>query len=142
MIGTASDARFDVVREFGGIPVSYGAGLEERVREAAPEGISAALDTVGTDEAVDVSLALVADRARIVTIAAAPRAQADGFLAIGGQLPSSATFRDAARPRLIQLAAEGKLVVPIARVFPLDGALDALKLLSGQHPGGKLALEP
>jgi NADPH:quinone reductase-like Zn-dependent oxidoreductase len=141
-IGTASEARFDVVREFGGIPVAYGPGLEDRVRAAAPDGIAAALDTVGTDEAADVSLALVSDRSRIVTIAAAPRAKADGFVAIGGQLPASAAFRDAVRPRLIQLAAEGKLVVPIARVFPLDDALEALELLSGQHPGGKLALEP
>ena len=53
--------------------MAYGAGLEERVREAAPEGIAAALDCVGTDEAVDVSLAMVPERARIVTIAAKQR---------------------------------------------------------------------
>jgi hypothetical protein len=35
--------------------------------------VVAALHCVGTDEAVDVSLALVADRERIVTIAAAER---------------------------------------------------------------------
>jgi NADPH:quinone reductase-like Zn-dependent oxidoreductase len=142
VIGTASEGRFDVVREFGGIPVVYGPGLEQRVRDAAPEGIAAALDTVGTDEAVDVSLALVADRARIVTIAAQARVASDGIIGIGGQLPASAAFRDRVRPELIVLAAEGKLVVPIARSFPLDDALEALKLLSGQHPGGKLALLP
>jgi NADPH:quinone reductase len=140
VIGTASAGRFDEVRKFGGIPVAYGDGLEQRVRDAAPEGIAAAIDTVGTDEAVDVSLALVADRSRIVTIAAAARAEKDGFLAIGGMMPASGAFRDEARPRLIQLAAAGKLVVPLARTFPLDQALDALTLLSGQHPGGKLAL--
>lgn len=142
VIGTSSEARFDVVREFGVIPVAYGPGLEQRVRDAAPEGIDAALDTVGTDEAVDVSLALVADRARIVTIAAQARVPADGIVGIGGQLPASAAFRDRVRPELIALAAKGKLVVPIARTFPLDDALEALKLLSGQHPGGKLALLP
>jgi NADPH:quinone reductase len=141
VIGTASESRFDEVRRFGGIPVAYGPGLEQRVRDAAT-GIAAAIDTVGTDEAVDVSLALVADRQRIVTIAAAARAQADGFLAIGGMMPASGLFRDQARAGLIQLAAEGKLVVPIARTFPLDDALDALSVLSGQHPGGKLALLP
>ena len=40
------------------------------------------------------------------------------------------------------MAAAGELVVPIARTFLLDDAMDALKLLSGQHPGGKLALIP
>src|SRR4051794_28556688 len=55
VIGTCSPARSDEVRRFAGEPVSYGAGLEERVRATAPEGIDAALDCVGTDEAVDVS---------------------------------------------------------------------------------------
>jgi NADPH:quinone reductase-like Zn-dependent oxidoreductase len=142
VIGTSSEARFDVVREFGGIPVVYGPGLEQRVRDVAPEGIAAALDTVGTDEAVDVSLALVADRARIVSIAAGPRIAEVGIVGIGGQMPASAAFRDRVRPALIALAAEGKLVVPVARTFPLDDALEALTLLSGQHPGGKLALLP
>jgi NADPH:quinone reductase len=141
VIGTSSEARFDVVREFGGIPVKYGEGLEQRVLDAAPEGIAAAIDTVGTDEAIDVSLALVDDRQRIVSIAS-PRAEKDGFKGIGGQMPASAKFRDEVRPRLIQLAADGKLVVPMAKTFALDDALDALKLLSGQHPGGKLALLP
>jgi NADPH2:quinone reductase len=142
VIGTSSEARFDAVREFGGVPVQYGEGLEQRVRDAAPEGVVAAIDTVGTDEALDVSLALVGDRKRIVTIAGGPRAEENGILRIGGMLPSSAKFRDEVRPRLIELAAQGKLVVPIAKTFPLDEALDALKLLSGQHPGGKLALLP
>jgi NADPH:quinone reductase-like Zn-dependent oxidoreductase len=142
VIGTASESRFDEVLRFGGIPVAYGPGLEQRVRDAAPEGIAAAIDTVGTDEAVEVSLALVADRKRIVTIAAGARAASDGILGIGGQMPASAAFRDAVRPKLIQLAAEGKLVVPIAQEFPLGAALEALTLLSGGHPGGKLALLP
>jgi NADPH2:quinone reductase len=142
VIGTASEGRFDVVREFGGIPVRYGDGLEQRVREAAPEGIAAAIDTVGTDEAVDVSLALVDERKRIVTIAAAARGERDGILVIGGGMPASAAFRGRARAGLIQMAADGKLVVPIARTFPLDDALEAIKVLSGQHPGGKLALLP
>jgi NADPH:quinone reductase len=142
VIGTASEARFDEVRRFGGFPVAYGIGLEQRVRDAAPDGISAAIDTVGTDEAIDVSLALVADRKRIVTIAAGARADRDGVIGIGGTMPASAVFRDEVRARLIELAASGKLVVPIAQTFSLDDALDALNLLSGQHPGGKLALCP
>ena len=45
------------------IPVTYGPGLADRVRALAPEGVDAAIDTIGTDEAVDVSLELVADHA-------------------------------------------------------------------------------
>ena len=142
VIGTASPRNFDVLERFGAEPVAYGAGLEQRVRELAPEGVSAALDTVGTDEAADVSLALVGDRGRIVTIAAPQRAERDGFLAIGGRQGASVTFRDAVRASLIDLAARGELIVPVARTFPLADAIEALQLLQTGHPGGKLALIP
>ena len=142
VIGTASQGRFDAVRAFGGEPVTYGDGLEQRLRDLAPDGYAAVLDTVGTAEAVDVSLALVADRSRIVTIAAADRAKSDGFTAIGGAMPSSAAYRDENRARLIDLAADGRLVVPVARTFPLADAIDALRVLKGGHPGGNLALVP
>jgi NADPH2:quinone reductase len=141
-IGTASERSFETVRRFGGVPVAYGPGLADRVRAAAPEGIAAAIDTVGTDEAVDVSVELVADRDRIVTIAAMGRAGATGIRSIGGGNPDSAAFRAAARPRLIQQAGAGELVVPIARTFPLAEARQALDLLMTGHPGGKLALLP
>lgn len=140
VIGTASPARFPVVQQFGGHPVAYGDGLESRVREAAPEGISVALDTAGTDEAVDVSLALVADRRRILSVAAMDRAEAEGYVFLNGLTQQSAILRDAARGRLLQLAADGLLRVPVAREFPLAEAKAALELLSTQHAGGKLAL--
>ena len=143
VIGTASPERFDVVRRFGGVPVRHGSGLSERVREAAGGGgVSAALDAVGTHEAIDVSLGLVAERSRIVTIAAFGRADSDGILAIAGSMPASARFRDGVRGELIALAQNGDLVVPVARTFPLEDAPAALARLAGGHPGGKLALIP
>ncbi len=142
VIGTSSEGRFDVVTRYGGAPVRYGDGLEHRVREAAPEGVVAALDCVGTDEAVDVSLALVADRDRIVTIAAAERAKAEGVIAIAGAMPASQVYRDSVRAGLVELAGKGRLSFPVARTFPLADALAATELLMSQHPGGKLVLEP
>jgi NADPH:quinone reductase-like Zn-dependent oxidoreductase len=142
VVGTASEGRFDVVTRYGGAPVAYGDGLEERVREAAPGGVVAALDCVGTDEAVDVSLALVSDRDRIVTIAAFERAKGEGFTAIAGASPASQAYRDSVRADLVRLAGEGRLVVPVARTFPLSDAKEATRLLMGGHPGGKLVLEP
>lgn len=143
ILGTASEKNFDVVRRFGGEPIAYGPGLEERVRDAAPDGIHAALDTVGTDEAIDTSLALLPEqRGRIVSIAAMGRAEAEGYRIIGGAMPASAVFRDAVRSRLIELAARGELVVPIARSYPLSEARAALEELAAQHPGGKLVLIP
>jgi NADPH:quinone reductase-like Zn-dependent oxidoreductase len=142
VIGTASETSFDTVRRFGGEPVVYGDGLEQRLRDLAPDGYAAALDTVGTNEAVDVSLALVQDRSRVVTIAAFDRATSDGFTVIGGMMPASAAYRNENRSRLIALAADGRLTVPIARTFPLADAIEALELLKSGHPGGKLALTP
>ncbi|MFC5677739.1 NADP-dependent oxidoreductase [Aeromicrobium endophyticum] len=141
VVGTASPGRFDVVERFGGVPVAHGDGLEQRVRAAAPR-IDAALDAVGTDEAIDVSLAVVADRGRIVTIAAKQRAQREGFAALAGSDPESARFRDSVRGRLAELAGSGDLVVPVARTYPLDQAPTAVAELMGGHPGGKLALVP
>jgi NADPH:quinone reductase len=140
VVGTASPANFDFVRGFGGTPVEYGPGLLDRVREAAPEGIVAALDTVGSAEAGDVSLALVADRRRVVTIAAAPRAKADGYIVVGASNPRSAPFRAKARARILRLAQDGDLVVPMAQTFGFTDAPAALAALTSPHPPGKLAL--
>lgn len=142
VIGTASEQRFEEVRRFGGEPVAYGSGLEQRVRDAAPDGVAAALDCVGTDEAVDVSLELVADRDRIITIAAMQRAPTDGIRVIAGAIPESQAYRDRVRADLIRLADEGRLEVPMARSYPLEQAVEAAEFLRGRHPGGKLALIP
>ena len=88
------------------------------------------------------TLSLVADRGRIVTIAAADRARDGGFLAIAGARPASREFRASVRAELVRRAGAGELVVPVARSFPLADALAATELLMGQHPGGKLVLVP
>jgi hypothetical protein len=39
MIGTASEGSIETVRQYGGTPLRYGDGLEQRVRELAPDGV-------------------------------------------------------------------------------------------------------
>jgi NADPH:quinone reductase len=140
VIGTASPANFAFVERFGGVPVQYGPGLLDRVVAAAPEGVAAALDTVGSAEAGDVSLALVKDRSRVVTIADAPRAKADGYVFVGASNPASASFRAHAAPQIVAMAADGDLVVPMAAEFPFDDAPAAFEMLTSPHPPGKIAL--
>ncbi len=142
VIGTAAERDFDAVESFGATPVCYGPGLEERVRRAALQGVDAAIDTVGVDEAVDVSLALVANRRRIVSTVAFGRARPDGFQIVGAANPKSRPFRAAKRQAILELAAQGKLTVPIAQTFPLNHAPTAVRALQGPHPYGKLALVP
>jgi NADPH2:quinone reductase len=142
VIGTAREANHEYLRTIGATPVVYGDGLAERVRAAAPNGVDAAIDTVGTDEAADVSLEFVSDKARIVTIAGFGRAAQDGFLAIGGPDPESARIRTAARGPLLELAGAGTLVNAVAKTFPLAEAARAHTELAQAHPIGKFILLP
>jgi NADPH2:quinone reductase len=142
VIGTAREGGHGLLREFGAEPVTYGAGLEERVRTLAPGGVDAAVDCAGGDEALDVSLALVADRGRIVTIVASRRAFDAGIKVIGGApgADPGTEIRSAARLELARLAEGGKLRVVVAAVYPLAEAAAAHRALATGHTHGKIVL--
>ncbi|PRZ43695.1 NADPH:quinone reductase-like Zn-dependent oxidoreductase [Antricoccus suffuscus] len=142
VIATAREANHDALRELGAIPITYGEGLIDRVRSVAPDEIDAAIDTVGTDEAVDVSLELLADRKRLVTISAFERAGKEGFPAIGGASPKSGEIRRASRLKLAELAASKGITVKVAKTFPLANAAQAHAELQQAHPSGKFVLIP
>jgi NADPH:quinone reductase-like Zn-dependent oxidoreductase len=144
VVGTAGVAAQERVRVLGATPVVYGPGLAERIRAVFPQGVDAALDTVGTDEAIDVSVELVADRTRIATIAGFTRAAELGVAALGsgpGADPGT-ELRTAARTVLVDLASRGELAVPVARAFALDDVAEAMQLVASGHPGGKVVLVP
>jgi len=142
VIATASPARHEYLRDLGAIPVAYGDGLAGRVRAVASHGVDAALDLVGTDEATDVSLELVADRGRIATIVASRRAFDLGLKVLGGApgADPGTEIRSAARLDLVRLVGEGRLRVFVSRTFPLADAADAHRLIMGGHVTGKIAL--
>jgi NADPH2:quinone reductase len=144
VVGTASERHHAALREYGVTPVAYGPGLADRVLEAAPQGVTVALDTVGTDEAVDVSLDLVPDRGRIATIVAFGRAAREGFRALGGGpgADPGTEVRRAARGELLRLAGDGALTVVVAHRFPLAEVSAAHELVRAGHAGGKVVLEP
>jgi NADPH2:quinone reductase len=144
VLATASPARHGFLRGLGAVPVAYGEGLAERVHAAAPGGVDAALDLVGTDEAVNVSLELVADRARIATIAAFARGAEAGIKVLGsgpGADPGT-KIRDAARLELARLAQNKALLVFVTQTFPLADAAAAHRAIMSGHTTGKIALIP
>ena len=144
VIGTASQASHAYLRELGAEPVIYGDGLVERIRALAPGGVDAAIDAVGSDEAVDASIALVTDRKRIVTIAAFQRGLELGLKIIGagpGGDPGT-EIRAAARLELVRLAEAGKLQVRVAGTYPLSEAATAHRELAAGHTHGKIVLVP
>jgi NADPH:quinone reductase-like Zn-dependent oxidoreductase len=144
VIGTASQASHAYLRELGAEPVIYGDGLVERIRALVPGGVDAAIDAVGSDEAVDASVALVSDRKRIVTIAAFQRGLELGLKIIGagpGGDPGT-EIRAAARLELVRLAEAGKLQVRVAGTYPLSEAATAHRELAAGHTHGKIVLVP
>ncbi|MGJ6964266.1 NADP-dependent oxidoreductase [Streptosporangium sp. G11] len=132
VIGTAREENHDYLRELGAIPVTYGEGLLERVRALAPGGVDMVLDGAG-GEALEVSLQLVKGE-RIVTLVEHGRAAELGVqLTRGVRLAS----------RLAELAAlyaEGGLVFPVRRTYPLERAADAHREVATGHGRGKVVL--
>ena len=144
VVGTASAQRHETLRELGVVPVEYGDGLADRVRAAAPDGVHVALDTIGTDEAVEVSLELVGDLQRIATTAAFDRGPEAGIQVLGN-VPGADPGTDIRRHGRLVLTAmveRGLLRVAVARTFPLTEAGAALTLLAERHAGGKVVLVP
>ncbi len=141
-IATGSAESEAKIRALGAAPTTYGDGLADRVRSLAPGGVDAAIDAAGTDEALAVSLELVADPSRIATLAPGPRAREAGVRISAGAAPASIAFREPERAAILELAASGAIALPIARTFALSDAPAALRLVATGHPGGKVVLVP
>jgi NADPH:quinone reductase-like Zn-dependent oxidoreductase len=144
IIATAAAANHDLLRRLGATPVIYGPGLLDRVRQQAPGGITAALDLVGTDEALDTSLALVEDRKRIASITGTDR-RAEAGVKMLGNAPGQdmgTEIRYAARAGLAEQAGAGNLRVVIAATYPLEQVAHAHRAGLQGHPPGKLVLLP
>jgi NADPH:quinone reductase len=147
VIATASPARHEQLREFGAVPVAYGDGLLDRVREAAPQGVTVALDGAGTDEAIRTSLDLVADRDRIATIVRGPDAAEFGIRAFSGGSPVPLTeqelaWRAEALEATIALIATGDFTIELGPELPLAEAAQAHELMESGTASGKIVLVP
>ncbi|MFI6604107.1 NADP-dependent oxidoreductase [Nonomuraea sp. NPDC050536] len=133
VIGTAREENHEYLRELGAIPVVYGDGLADRVRALAPGGVDAALDGAG-GQALEVSLELVKDRRRILTLVEHGKAAELGIRLTQG-------VRTAERlGRYAKLYAEGAFAFPIRRAFPLEQAADAHREIETGHGRGKLVI--
>ena len=138
VIGLASEPHHDWLRSHGVIPVSYGDGVEDRIRGAVPGGkVDAFIDTVGGDY-VQIALDLGVAPDRIDTIANFEAVQKFGVKAEGSAAGASAEIL----AELAQLVADGELEVPIAATYPLDQVQDAYRELAKGHTLGKIVLLP
>ncbi|PPI74620.1 hypothetical protein C5E12_02845 [Rathayibacter rathayi] len=147
VIATASPVNHEALRGLGAVPVVYGPGLLERLRAAAPEGVDRVLDAAGTDEALDASLALVADPQHIGTVVVGARAGELGIRAWMGGSPVPLTeeeqrLRREGVPLAARLASEGRFSVEIGPRLPLEQATEAHRLSEDGHVRGKILLVP
>ncbi|MGB7980337.1 MAG: NADP-dependent oxidoreductase [Candidatus Nanopelagicales bacterium] len=132
VIGTASQVNHDALRALGAEPVEYGDGLVDRVRALAPDGVDVVVDFVGG--VLEATLAVLADGGRHGSVA-------DGSVSASGGIyawvrPSSADLQ-----ALADLADSGRLTVPVAATFPLEGVADAFGSSMTGHVSGKIAIQ-
>lgn len=133
VIGTASPANQDYLRSLGAIPVTYGASLVARVRQAAPGPVNAAVDIAGSGVLPEL-IELTGDPARVVSIA--------DFSA--GQLGAQATFAaddfPGALAEVAGLIRAGAFAIPVARSFPLIDAAAAQDSCALGHVAGRIVV--
>ncbi|AGL19909.1 NADP-dependent oxidoreductase [Actinoplanes sp. N902-109] len=131
VIGTASPANHDYLRELGAIPVPYGEGLVEAVR-ATGHRVTVALDAAG-GAAVDQSIALGVEPQRVGTIVDDAAAGRHGA-------PVVRAGRDPGRlAAVVALAAKGELVMPV-REFPFEQVARAHATVESRHGRGKVVV--
>ncbi len=131
VIGTASEANHDRLRELGATPVTYGEGLADRVREIAPDGVDAVADFVGG--VLEDTLAVLRDGGRHASVADPSVAQHGGSWV--WVRPDGEELQ-----WLADLAGRGGLVVDVAGSYGLDEVADAFARSREGHVRGKLVI--
>jgi NADPH:quinone reductase-like Zn-dependent oxidoreductase len=133
VIGAAAPRDHNLLRELGAVPVTYGAGVADRVRGYV-RSVDAVLDAAGQGELPD-AIALANGPARVMTLA-------DGHAAELG-VRFSAPTPDRAPEAVdigMQLLASGKLRLRSQRSLPMSSAAEAHRLLENGESHEKLLL--
>jgi NADPH:quinone reductase-like Zn-dependent oxidoreductase len=134
VIGLASETHHEWLTGHGVIPVAYGDGVADRIRQVTGQ-VDAFIDTVGADY-IELALELGVDPSRIDTIVRFDAVAQYGIKAEGNAAGASASVL----AELAGLIVKGELEVPIARTFPLGGVQDAYRVLEQGHVRGKVVL--
>lgn len=134
VIGLASPANHEWLAGHGVIPVAYGDGVADRIRQAAAKA-DAFIDTFGGSY-VELALELGVEPSRIDTIVRFDAVAEHGVKAEGNAAGAGA----ATLAELAGLVVAGQLELPVAATFPLSQVQDAYRRLAGGHIRGKIVL--
>lgn len=136
VIGTASEANHEFLRQLGVEPTTYGEGLVERVRALAPDGVDRAFDAAGHG-ALPALIELTGSPDNVVTIADFTAPEHGVRVTTGGESRSWEALGQAA-----ELHERGRFTLPVERTFAFSAAADAHRLSEDGHVRGKLVLVP
>lgn len=131
VLGTCSPASFEKLRRIGIIPLEYGDGLVDRVRDAAPNGVDAVADFVG--EVLETTLAVLNKGGQHVSIAD------PAVLEHGGRWlwvrPDGAGLTE-----LLSLVEAKELALDIDRTLPLEQLPEAYRASREGRTHGKIVI--
>jgi NADPH:quinone reductase-like Zn-dependent oxidoreductase len=130
VIATASEQNQDYLRSLGAEAIPYGAGLSERVRGLAPEGVDAVLDCAGSGSLTEL-IALAPEPNQVVTTADFT-ATSQGARVSGYGERAWYALADVAR-----LVDAGEYHVELSEIFPLERAAEAHAASQSGHARGK-----
>jgi NADPH:quinone reductase-like Zn-dependent oxidoreductase len=137
-IGLAGDSNHQWLLEHGAIPVAYGDGMADRIREVSDGHVDALIDTFGGGYVALAIEELGVSPDRIDTIIDWGAAEQYGVKTEGTAAAASADVL----AELAELLDRGELEIPIARVYPLEDVRDAYRELERRHTRGKIVLVP
>jgi NADPH:quinone reductase-like Zn-dependent oxidoreductase len=137
VIGLASEPHHQWLADHGAIPVSYGEGVAERIRQVAAGPIDAFIDGYGHGY-VELALELGVRPERINTIVDFPAVEKHGVKFEGNAAAANADVL----AEIARLIDEGQLEIPIANTYPLSDVQAAYRELESGHLLGKIVLEP
>jgi NADPH:quinone reductase-like Zn-dependent oxidoreductase len=137
VVGLAGTDNHEWLAGHGVIPVAYGDGTAQRIREATGGRVDAFIDTFGGGY-VELALELGVRPRRIDTIIDFAAAQRYGVKTEGNSAAADAEII----AELADLVAKGIVEIPIARVYPLAQVRDAYRELERRHTRGKIVLRP
>lgn len=137
VIGLAGEANHEWLAKHGAIPIRYGDGVAERIKEVSGGHLDAFIDTHGGNY-VELALDLGIRPDRIDTIVDFRAAGKYGVKNEGNAAAGNADVL----AKLATLVSEGRLEIPIARVYSLSEVRDAYRELERGHTRGKIVLTP
>jgi NADPH:quinone reductase-like Zn-dependent oxidoreductase len=137
VLGLASERNHEWLRHHDIVPVTYGEGQADRIRDASDGKVDAFIDTFGSGY-VDLALELGVAPERINTIIDFEAVQRHGVKSQGTHAIANAELL----AELAALVADGSIEVPVTRTYELDQIREAFTELAARRTRGKIVLIP